>query len=140
MRSRVQRLPTILGILALVTVPGCGVSTDTSNSLRIKIVNGAGLDVRVVVDGPQFNPVTVNVTAGSQENVYPVGGQGDFITFEVTVPTNGAITGSGGCTAGPDMSPGSSGDVHGQVNLSLESATTIRVDCSGAGLPGGGWQ
>jgi len=140
MSCAVRRSTICCAVLGLMTLADCGTSTGSSEGLRIKLVNSTGLNVRVVVDGPQFNPVTVDVASGAQQNVYPDGGQGDFITFQVTVPANGAITGSGACTAGPDMVPGSTGDVHGQVTLGLASATTISVECSGAGLPGGGWQ
>jgi len=131
---------SLLGSLALA-LGGCFSPTGSEAALRIKINNAAtGSDVRVVVDGPRFEAVTVNVPAGEQRNVYPRGEDGDILSFTVTVPTNAGVSGSGNCTAGPEMAANSEGDVHGQVDLGLESGTTIAVLCSGAGLPGGGWR
>ncbi len=140
MPPALSRATRLLGGLALIALAGCLDATGNSGSLRIRIVNAAtGVAVRVVVDGPRFSAVTLDVGVGATVNTYPTGGQGDPITFTVTVPSNLAITGEGSCTAGIPMSPGSSGDTHGQVNLILEGQS-IRVECSGAGLPGSGWE
>lgn len=134
------RAGAVLGMVLGLAGLACSSSTSSSPGLRIKVLNATGLDVRVAVDGPGFSPRTLNIVDGGDRNTYPPGAAGDVISFTVTVPTDGTISGNGACTAGPNMSPGSTGDLHGQVNLFLSSATTIDVECSGAGLPLGGWQ
>lgn len=119
-----------LGGFALAALLNCVDATGESGALRIRIVNeGTGLAVRVVVDGPRFDPRTLDVASGATVTTYPTGGSGDLVTFVITVPANSALRGEGSCTAGIAMSPGSTGDTHGQVNLMLEGST-IRVDCS----------
>ncbi len=111
------------------TLSGCFSDSHIAGDIAVIIVNGTGQTVHLMVDGPSFSPVSVDVAAGGSYVEELPGVVGDIITVDATA---GGLSGSGGCRAAASIVNGGTGE-YGQINIA-SNGTSLDVICSS------GWQ
>ena len=128
----------LFSTVALLVAAGCSdESTGPSSLIRLRIDNLTQVALTIVVDGPGFNAVTVNLGLFQAYENEVAGEAGDQISVQVT--GTGGVSFSGSCAAGSGIVGAPTSDpqaVYGIISLRPPGGTETEytLECTT------GWQ